>query len=798
MSHSEIRKNKSAMTPCYTAPELFSEDGAYNFKTDLWALGCIMYELAVGQVPFFDESVGKLMTKIITDEVNFNRKELQNFSDEFVDILRRLLDKDPASRITWNELERHSFWELNYPPLEKQTEVESDNYALSSRSNSAKSKTSSKHNSMSNVTNFSDNKKKNVDILRLSKNALQNMMEEREDEYSRDKQKEVDNADQEFKFEGKENQKQDDYDSTDKNDAGVHANENMPNFEKFIKLKNPLEVSVLNVSHVIKRDKRRTNFLHEELDRSIIKESDIPTLENLMLHQSDKIIKPIIGNKIIEVIPQTTYNKSKLPFQPWKIDKIKDICRSNNIKMMENYLLVIYSLMDQYYHKGDDDNLLNLLNFFETIIQDKEIANNIINTSFITIFITFLAKSRNDALKTRICCIIAYLIRYSTVIETPLDEMGLCKVLDILVRDKNVELSKKAIATLGEYLFFVTTQAEGEEESSVYWKISDESLLTLLYAIELNRDDVIKFYAVKSIENITALTQIAKLYFAMNDSFLLKCIDIFRTTKNFELRTSAIYTVSHIIRLEPKLFKSFIEKISIPELQKFILAEPSKLQQALLNCVLFGCYNESNKQAMIKNENFADFILFLIQMLDNSNSIIKMKIILIFTLTLEDSFYISNFGEKIFSILQKLRKENNNELHMSVKLFEHSFINKIKIMTKSFIVTINKILKLNNMGNNIVIHSLSSNSNNYDEIVQYLKAFSVIGVYQKISPALYSTEFLECLLRMIENSELLDELILRNIYEILRNFSQHTHAVNENNDYVIKKMFVPILKSSFE
>ena len=54
MTIAEIRKNKTAMTPCYTAPELFSDDGAYSFKSDLWALGCIMYEMAVGRVPFLD------------------------------------------------------------------------------------------------------------------------------------------------------------------------------------------------------------------------------------------------------------------------------------------------------------------------------------------------------------------------------------------------------------------------------------------------------------------------------------------------------------------------------------------------------------------------------------------------------------------------------------------------------------------------------------------------------------------------------------------------------------------------
>ena len=41
MNMKDIKKNKTAMTPCYTAPELFQEDGKYSFKSDLWALGCI-------------------------------------------------------------------------------------------------------------------------------------------------------------------------------------------------------------------------------------------------------------------------------------------------------------------------------------------------------------------------------------------------------------------------------------------------------------------------------------------------------------------------------------------------------------------------------------------------------------------------------------------------------------------------------------------------------------------------------------------------------------------------------------
>ena len=161
-------------------------------------------------------------------------------------------------------------------------------------------------------------------------------------------------------------------------------------------MKNPLEVSVINVSTVLKREKRSNNKNtknpnnrnHEEFNEKSIESIELEEgdIDNLLLHNSDKIIKPIIGNKIIETLPQTTYNKIKIPLQIWKTEKIKEYLKSNNFKPVENYLLGIYSLMENYYYaNGNEENLLNILNYFETIIQDKEIANKIINTSFITL-----------------------------------------------------------------------------------------------------------------------------------------------------------------------------------------------------------------------------------------------------------------------------------------------------------------------------------------------------------------------------------------------------------------------------
>jgi len=802
----DIRKNKAAMTPCYTAPELFGEDGVYNYKTDLWALGCIMYELAVGQVPFFDESVGKLISKIINDEVNFSRKELQNFSDEFIDVLRKLLDKDPNTRVGWNDLERHNFWELNLDPIEPLGNgINSFSEGNSFRPTS--SKCSSKKNinnptlinfNSGNLNNMDQNglnsssasKKKNVDILRLSRNALQNMMDDREDEYSRDKQKEVDNADQEFKFEGKDDKKNDDYDSSE-NQNKIDNESLPPTLDKFVKLKNPLEVSVLNVSKVIKRDKRKNHY-ENDLEKSIINNDDLPPFEMIILHQSDKIIKPIIGNKTIEVIPQTTFIKTKLPFQPWRLEKIREVCKNNNIKLMESYLLVIYSLMDQYM-KGDDDNLLNILNYFETIIQDKEIANNIINTSFITLFITLLQKSKSDLIKIRVCSIIAYLIRYSTVIENPLDELGLNKILDVLIRDKNLDLAKKATATLGEYLFFVTTQAEGEEEVSSSWRISEESLNSLLYAIELARDDTVKFYAVKAIENITALTQIARVYFTTHDIFLIKLLELFNKSKNQELRLSAIYTISHLVRLEPALFKVLLEKKNLMDFKKSLEEEQPKNQQAILNCFILGVIGENQLVYVTKNDFFAKFIVFLTTLLEQATPIVKMKIVLFLGCTIEDANIISEYGEKIFHVIFKLRKENNNDLLVAIKVFEQIFISKIKALIKNFLTILNKIMiKVSANAN-----SINTLGSLFEEIMIYLNCFFVIGLYPKISVSLFFQDFLDGLVKLIENNQYFADVIILRVYDILKIFSENLNAVGENNDFVIKRMFLPILESSF-
>ncbi|XP_053327065.1 serine/threonine-protein kinase 36 [Spea bombifrons] len=91
-------------TPLYMSPELVLER-PYDHRSDLWALGCIVYELLVGTPPFYTHSIFQLVSIITQQAVRWPR----GISPELKAFLQGLLTKDPTVRLSWPELLRHPF-----------------------------------------------------------------------------------------------------------------------------------------------------------------------------------------------------------------------------------------------------------------------------------------------------------------------------------------------------------------------------------------------------------------------------------------------------------------------------------------------------------------------------------------------------------------------------------------------------------------------------------------------------------------------------------------------------------------
>lgn len=95
-----ISKNDIAGTPLYFSPEL-CQGSYYTNKTDIWALGCLTYEIASQKMPFSAKNINSLKLKIMKSDP----KPIPNFySNELQAIIARMLDKNFFQRPSANDL----------------------------------------------------------------------------------------------------------------------------------------------------------------------------------------------------------------------------------------------------------------------------------------------------------------------------------------------------------------------------------------------------------------------------------------------------------------------------------------------------------------------------------------------------------------------------------------------------------------------------------------------------------------------------------------------------------------------
>ena len=91
-------------SPLYMAPEIMKSQ-KYDYKSDLWSVGVIFYEMLVGKTPFKSKNIYELIRKIENDKVIVPPKIKLSISCK--NLLFNLLKKDPEDRISWEDFFEH-------------------------------------------------------------------------------------------------------------------------------------------------------------------------------------------------------------------------------------------------------------------------------------------------------------------------------------------------------------------------------------------------------------------------------------------------------------------------------------------------------------------------------------------------------------------------------------------------------------------------------------------------------------------------------------------------------------------
>ena len=87
-------------TPYFASPEIW-EDKPYNFKSDIWSIGCILYQMAALDMPFRGKNI---------KEVYYNLKNIiipslpEIYSEELMIMIKKLLKLEPEMRPSTQEI----------------------------------------------------------------------------------------------------------------------------------------------------------------------------------------------------------------------------------------------------------------------------------------------------------------------------------------------------------------------------------------------------------------------------------------------------------------------------------------------------------------------------------------------------------------------------------------------------------------------------------------------------------------------------------------------------------------------
>jgi serine/threonine protein kinase len=107
-------------TWAYSAPEMRAPDRpGYSFAIDAWALGVITYIILCGFHPFDPSGTGtqaEILAAIQSVNYNFNDPIWDTISPAAKDFIRKLLTKDPSTRMTTRQSLNHP-WLLNSAPV---------------------------------------------------------------------------------------------------------------------------------------------------------------------------------------------------------------------------------------------------------------------------------------------------------------------------------------------------------------------------------------------------------------------------------------------------------------------------------------------------------------------------------------------------------------------------------------------------------------------------------------------------------------------------------------------------------
>lgn len=540
--------------PCM-APELFTAAGVHSFSSDFWALGCTLFELRRGYLPFGDasppSSLEDLMGRIRSlDPLGDNNPNPNprgsdnnpspNLSPELADLLGYLLEKAPMNRCGWPALCAHPFWAPSNPSAPAAADLPAQPvYEGLVRDLEAARSQQLMQSSAAEMSSMPLSPNSVIPVVTSVSRPLV--------------QAAVDSTPHKLPMPAYGATPLRETPSKSSAVSSAAAGSHHSHHSHHQVAVTPARMGLSTVDEVATPLLTGiTGIRTQQEDSSPRSRAPTPiaqgqqgqgqgvltgivpqlTAAALLVHASELAVKPIVGNKLIELIDGYEYSASALPFEVLQEGAApeghlgivyKAIGRTATITMAAGATAATPQVVAALTER------IAILKYLCNVCTSSEVSNLLLNTSFLSLVLRLLrhqityapaargasaanAASNAQALLTasRYWCatLLALLLRYATSISPPAAGKRDDHIIGTLVsllkdsssggsggsssKPMDSKLKKRLVAALGEMVFYISAQEDEGDQQEERWALPSTAIDILGRCLREDNDDVIK------------------------------------------------------------------------------------------------------------------------------------------------------------------------------------------------------------------------------------------------------------------------------------------------------------------
>ncbi|XP_038938664.1 serine/threonine-protein kinase ULK4 isoform X6 [Rattus norvegicus] len=572
----------------YAAPEIVTGT-EFSVTSDLWSLGCLLYEMFSGRPPFFSETMSELVEKILYEDPLPPIPKDSSFpkaSSDFINLLDGLLQKDPQKRLSWEGVLQHPFWK---DALRREdSDSVSEDSTFSSRN---VMECSGPHDSR--------------ELLQSPKNGQAKG------------QKGAHRLSQSFRLENPTELRP-------KSIMGGQLNESIfllssrptPRTSAMVEL-NPGEGEDPS-------SPQKTSPLSKMTSGHLSQGALESQMRELIYTDSDLVITPIIDNPKIMKQPAIKFDPKILHLPAYSVEKLLALKDQD----WSDFLQQLCSHVDSSEKStGALRAKLNLLCYLCVVATHKEVATRLLHSPLFQLLIQHLRIAPNWDIRSKVARVVGMLALHTAELQESVPVIEAITLLTELIREnfRSGKLKQCLLPTLGQLLYLVATQEEKTQHSRECWSVPLAAYTVLMRCLREGEERVVNHMAAKIIENVCTTFSAQAQGFTTGEIGPVLW-HLFRHSTVDALRITAISALCRITRQSPTAFQNVIEKVGLNAVISSLASAICKVQQYMLTLFTAMLSCGIHLQRLIQEK---DFVSTVIRLLDSPSTPIRAKAFLV-------------------------------------------------------------------------------------------------------------------------------------------------------------------------